>query len=139
MKPEQRLWRHTLRPALVDIRDLMYERIELKTGGSGIPDVMYTYGATGWIENKWSASHAHIDLSGWNTAQRRWAKNHVYAGANLFLFVGTPLGSHLIRVGLHHLDPYDEPEEIRCDHPGVVHTFDSRIDRATLSRLLYLT
>jgi len=128
---EQRLWRGTLRPALADIRDLKYERVELRTGASGMPDVMYTLGGTGWIENKYCPTTDKIALTGWTPAQRRWAKDHIEAGGKVLLFVGTLDGNYFI-------DPMGVIEEdyIKPSHKAVLARFCGKIDRAKLVEVL---
>lgn len=90
MKPEQALWRNHLRPALQKIPGLVYERVELRTGASGMPDVVYTYGKTAWIENKVSSAKEGISLARWTKVQRIWARKHVEAGGTVFLCFMTP-------------------------------------------------
>jgi len=95
-KPEQLLWRNKLKPALQRVSGLVYERVELRTGASGMPDVVYSKGGTGWIENKISKLQEGIDLRDWRKSQRIWARQHIAAGAKVFLFVGCPHGCYLI-------------------------------------------
>lgn len=87
--PEQKLWHKYLKPALDRIPGLVYERIELKTGASGMPDVMYSYCGTGFIEMKVCPTDI-LNLNKWTGPQRRWAKQHGEAGAKVLLLVGTP-------------------------------------------------
>lgn len=87
--PEQKLWHNYLKPALDRIPGLVYERIELKTGASGMPDVMYSYSGTGFIEMKVCPTDI-LKLDKWTGTQRRWAKQHGKAGTKVFLLVSTP-------------------------------------------------
>lgn len=101
--PEQRIWRNRLKPALDNIRGLVYERVELRTGASGMPDVAYSYGprGCGWIENKAVAepdSNGFIDLAGWRRDQRDWARRWTSAGARVLLYAGDPLESWVLVV-----------------------------------------
>jgi hypothetical protein len=104
MKPEQKFWRNRVRPVLGAMTGLAYERVELRTGRCGIPDVMYTAGYTGWIELKWvefkpdniTGVITHINLGQWDIQQRRWTRTHGKLGAVVFLLVGSEYGSWLI-------------------------------------------
>lgn len=95
-KPEQLLWRNKLKPALQRVSGLTYDRVELKTGASGMPDVVYSRDGTGWIENKVSDLKEGISLREWRKPQRIWARRHIIAGAKVFLFLGCPHGCYLI-------------------------------------------
>ena len=96
VKPEQRLWTSKLRPALDRVAGLVYERVELRTGATGMPDVFYTLRGSGLIENKVSKVLEGISLRDWRKPQRIWARRHTAAGGKVFLFVGCPHGCYLI-------------------------------------------
>lgn len=96
-KPEQRAWRNRLKPALNRIPGLEYERIELSTGASGMPDLMVSFHGTVFIENKWSSVvDGYLDLTGWAKVQRNWAKRHSKAGTKVLLFIATETENYLI-------------------------------------------
>lgn len=134
MKPEQKFWRNTLRPALIRIPGLEYERIELRTGASGMPDVVYTFGATGWIENKWHRKMPGLDLSGWSVAQRAWAKTHVRAGATVFLCVASPGRAALLQVN----EALCDLQEVELCGPWVREVFEGRICPKRLAKVLHI-
>jgi len=131
--PEQRLWRNRLRPALEKIPGLAYERIELRTGKSGIPDVVYTLGGTGWIENKVSDNKTNISLAEWRQDQRIWTRQHLTAGGSVHLCIGCP-----DRVVL--LDPARciKEKSIPFDHPAILATWLGSIESIELARLIRL-
>lgn len=139
MKPERQLWVRELQPALKAIAGLVYNRIELKTGDPGIPDVMYSLNGTGWIELKDTRSKTpwppSIDLSGWEPEQRAWAKRHRRSGAKVWLMVRAGAIVALI-------DPitcYDLDQVDWSDHLAVRWTTDSMarpVDRIRLAELL---
>lgn len=132
MKPEQKFWRNTLRPALARIPGLEYERVELRTGASGMPDVVYTLGGTGWIENKWHRELPKVDLSGWNPAQRAWARSHTRAGATVFLCVASPGRTVVLQVD----DVLCDRQEIELCEPWVREVFEGRICPKRLAEIL---
>lgn len=95
-KPEQAVWRDRLKPVLDSTVGLIYERIELRTGRAGIPDVMYSCNGTGWIELKAAeldSTGRNIDLSGWTTEQRSFARRHHTKGAKVWLLIGSRAGT----------------------------------------------
>jgi len=139
MKPEQRFWRNKVQPAFAAMTGVEYERVELRTGKSGMPDVYYTCKHSGWIELKWSVMKpepldctlGNIDLNGWDTPQRRWAKRHCAAGATVFLLIGTAQGSFLIDASL-----VVNCDSIHITSKAVVWHWPGKIDPAELKRLL---
>lgn len=139
MKPEQRYWRNRVQPVFAAITGVEYERVELRTGKSGMPDVYYTCGHSGWIELKWSVLKPdpidgiihNIDLNGWDTPQRRWARKHCAAGATVFLLVGTAQGSFMIDASLAvNLD------EVHITSRAVVWFWPGKINPAEFKRVL---
>ncbi len=52
-----------------------------------MPDVVYTYGGTGFIEMKVSGHPVDISLLKWTSAQRSWAKRHNIAGGKVWLII----------------------------------------------------
>lgn len=93
IKPEQKVWRYGLKPALDKVPRLEYERIELRTGSNGTPDVYISFNGSIWVENKHVVPKNirgvdTLDLRGWRKGQRSWAKRHMGCGANTWLFLG---------------------------------------------------
>ena len=75
MKPEQAFWNNDLRPLFQSVRGLFYERVELRTGQAGFPDLVYCYKnqRVGAIELK-ARMKEYWDLSTWTQEQRAWAQ-----------------------------------------------------------------
>ena len=119
MKPERKFWRSDVQPALKAISGLQYNRIELKTGAPGIPDVTYSLDGTGWIELKVMPTNVlyprSIDLLNWEPEQRAWAKRHQQAGAKVWLMVKAGVNVALI----DPLKCYDL-ESVDWDNPAAV-------------------
>lgn len=138
MTPEQSLWHNRLRPTLDRVRGLAYDRLENRVS-AGVPDVVYSYRGTGWIENKVSTSTStgRIGLSGWRQSQRNWTARHVECGARVFLCVACPDAVFLIRAA----DTMDEcpiwmHQTIERCHPSVVARWPDRIDALELAHYL---
>lgn len=143
MKPEQRFWRNRVRPALIAIPGLEYERVELRTGKSGIPDVYVSHrGTSAWLELKWASvkeeatgTVSEIDLSGWAPEQRGWAKRHGRQGAKVFLLVGTSIGHFIINAF-----PVTAKDSVKILDPAVLwYWAPHRIDPAELSEVIRRT
>lgn len=140
-RPEQTFWRNVVQPALADIQHLEYDRIESSVAANGFPDVVYTFGATGFIENKWSSGPkaGALDLSIWREDQRRWARKVIKAGATVFLFIGGPADHRLVRVD----EPLTHLEFLKVRDPRIILQHGStvgagKLSRAELARALWL-
>lgn len=132
MKPEQRVWHYGLKPALDKVPRLEYERIELRTGSNGTPDVYLSYGGSVWIENKYNGAKDYLDLSGWRKGQRSWAKRHMGCGANTWLFIGGKGGYFLVAPELCW-----DLGRLPLDHPSVKARWPSSIDHRELISVLH--
>lgn len=138
-RPEQTFWRNVVQPALADIRHLEYDRIESSVAANGFPDVVYTFGATGFIENKWSPDPKAeaLNLSIWREDQRRWARRATNSGATVFLFIGGPTAHRLVRVD----EPLTRLEFLGVRDPRIIlqHVVGAgKLSRAELARALWL-
>ena len=139
MKPEQRFWRNKVQPVFAAMPGVEYERVELRTGRSGMPDVVYTCGYTGWVELKWSTIrpcpmtgiHGTINLDGWDSEQRRWARKHCAAGATVLLLIGTSEGSFLIDAFMAI-----NFDEVHITSPAVKAMWPGKIDPADFKQVL---
>lgn len=128
MKPEQALWHRRLRPALVAIPGLAFDRIE-STVSLGIPDVAFTYRGHGWIENKVSTTNCRIDLSGWRRTQRAWCLRH--RPGRVFICLGTPAAVYMVSTaGIEH------ERSIPLTHPNILGAWPKTIDPRELADIL---
>jgi len=136
MKPEQKFWRNRVRPLFGAMTGVAYERVELRTGRCGMPDVMYTAGYTGWIELKWvefkSNEITHINLSQWDVQQRRWTKTHGKLGAVVLLLVGSEHGSFLIDA----VKALEYGDWFPVNRPGMLRHWPVKIDIDDFKALL---
>lgn len=120
---EQKFWNNSVRPLLKSIQGLRYERIELKTGVPGVPDIYYSYHGGGWIELKATETRDlnpdYIDLRGWTVDQREWAVNHIESGAIVWLMIKVNQ-----RVAMIYPPQCNTENTIKWDHPAVRLVFD---------------
>lgn len=130
MTPEQKVWHRRLRPALQSIPGMVFARIESRVG-TGIPDVVYGYQGIGWIENKFTEAQDRIDLSGWRRSQRIWCDTFGPAGADVFLFIGTPGPAFLVAT-----PGVTRSTFLPLEHPNVVRIYPGKIDPESLARVL---
>lgn len=129
MKPEQRVWHYGLKPALDKVPRLEYERIELRTGSNGTPDVYLSCGGSIWIENKYSDD---LNLAGWRKGQRSWAKRHGRCGANIWLFIGGKGGYFLVAPELCW-----DLGRLPLDHPAIKAHWPRSVDHRELINVLH--
>lgn len=135
-KPEQKFWRNEVRPALQRITALNYERMELRLGKAGFPDVFFNYHGPGVIELKVSTNEADNvwDLSEWTEEQRGWAKRFCHSGMRGFLMVRGPSG--VVMANVNHV--IDHSEVTWADFlAGRAFNFGQRVNTRGLASVLH--
>lgn len=131
MRKEALFYKNRVKPVLDRIPGIEYERVELKTGKAGMPDIVYSHGGTGWIEMKWNDTTDYIDLSKWTRPQRRFAARY----PRVLLFVGNPDVTYIIdptKVGAG-------VKRLNTDSTAIVYQFcsSSKQVSATVASILY--